>query len=76
MDQHLPLQYPPKFTQIGIFGLKIYLPSGNPAQTPKNKLLLAIKLKYMKFNFLCVQIFDLFLFLKQQPLFIFRWKFV
>jgi hypothetical protein len=24
MDQHLPLQGPPKFTQIGIFGLKIY----------------------------------------------------
>jgi hypothetical protein len=22
--QHLPLQDPPKFTQIGIFGLKIY----------------------------------------------------
>jgi hypothetical protein len=28
--QHLPLQDPPKFTQMGIFGLKIYVPSGNP----------------------------------------------
>jgi hypothetical protein len=28
--QHLPLQVPPKFTQIGIFGLKICMPSGNP----------------------------------------------
>jgi hypothetical protein len=26
----------PKFTQIGIFGLKIYIPSGNPAPAPKN----------------------------------------
>jgi hypothetical protein len=24
MYQHLPLNHPPKFTQIGIFGLKIY----------------------------------------------------
>jgi hypothetical protein len=30
MYQHLPLQDPPKFTQIGIFGLKIYIPYGNP----------------------------------------------
>jgi hypothetical protein len=29
MDQHLQLQDPPKFTQIGIFGLK-KMPSGNP----------------------------------------------
>jgi hypothetical protein len=28
--QHLPLPDPPKFTQNGTFGLKIYLPSGNP----------------------------------------------
>jgi hypothetical protein len=25
MDQHLPMQDPPKFTQIDIFGLKISL---------------------------------------------------
>jgi hypothetical protein len=29
--KHLPLQDPPKFTQIWIFGLKIPIPSGNPA---------------------------------------------
>jgi hypothetical protein len=29
--QHLPLHDPPKYNQIGIFGLKI-LPSGNPGQ--------------------------------------------
>jgi hypothetical protein len=28
--QHLPSPDLPKFTQIGIFGLKIYVPSGNP----------------------------------------------
>jgi hypothetical protein len=28
--QHLPLQDPTKFTQIWIFGLKIYAASGNP----------------------------------------------
>jgi hypothetical protein len=32
MYQHLPLQDPPKFTQIGIFGLKICMPSGNPGR--------------------------------------------
>jgi hypothetical protein len=32
IDQHLPLRDPPKFTQIGIFGLKKML-SGNPAST-------------------------------------------
>jgi hypothetical protein len=26
----LPLQGPPKFTQFGILGLKIYVPSSNP----------------------------------------------
>jgi hypothetical protein len=30
--QHLPLQAPPKFTQIWIFWLKIHMPSGNPAR--------------------------------------------
>jgi hypothetical protein len=30
MYQHLSLQDSPKFTQIGIFGFKIYVPSGNP----------------------------------------------
>jgi hypothetical protein len=30
IHQHLPLQDPPKFTQIAIFGLKIPIPSGNP----------------------------------------------
>jgi hypothetical protein len=30
MHKHLPQQDPPKFTQIGIFGLK-KMPSGNPA---------------------------------------------
>jgi hypothetical protein len=29
-DQHLLLQDRPKFTQIGIFGFKIYKPPGNP----------------------------------------------
>jgi hypothetical protein len=29
--QHFPLQNHPEFTQIGIFGLKICMPSGNPA---------------------------------------------
>jgi hypothetical protein len=30
----IPLQYPPKFTQIGIFGLK----SGNPERRTRFKL--------------------------------------
>jgi hypothetical protein len=30
IDQHLPFQDPPKFTQIGIFGFE-NIPSGNPA---------------------------------------------
>jgi hypothetical protein len=34
--QNLPLQDPPKFAQIGIFGLKIYAPSGNPAAEPQD----------------------------------------
>jgi hypothetical protein len=33
--QHLPLQVPPKFTQIGIFGSK-NMPSGNPDLKKKN----------------------------------------
>jgi hypothetical protein len=28
--KHLPLQDPPKFSHNGIFGLKIYVSSGNP----------------------------------------------
>jgi hypothetical protein len=32
IHQHLPFQVPPKFTQIGIFGLKNML-SGSPALT-------------------------------------------
>jgi hypothetical protein len=28
--QNIPLQDAPKFTQIGIFGLKIHITSGNP----------------------------------------------
>jgi hypothetical protein len=31
---NLPLQEPPKFTQIGIFGMKINKPSGNPEDSP------------------------------------------
>jgi hypothetical protein len=34
--QPLPLQDPPKFTQIGIFGLKICIASGNPAAAEEN----------------------------------------
>jgi hypothetical protein len=34
IDQHLPLQDRAKFTQIGIFGLKLHLPSGNPGLQP------------------------------------------
>jgi hypothetical protein len=34
--QHLPFQDPPKFTQNGIFGLKMYLPSGNPGNSTQN----------------------------------------
>jgi hypothetical protein len=34
--QHHPLQDPPKFTQIGIFGLKMYVPAGNPGPGGKN----------------------------------------
>jgi hypothetical protein len=30
MFQHFQFPGPPKFTQIGFFGLKIYKPSGNP----------------------------------------------
>jgi hypothetical protein len=30
--QHLLMQDPPKFTPIGIFGLKICIPSGNPVR--------------------------------------------
>jgi hypothetical protein len=30
--QHFPFQGPSKFTQIGIFGLKLHKPSGNPAE--------------------------------------------
>jgi hypothetical protein len=33
MYQHFPLQDPPKYTQIWIFGLK-KVPSGNPADWP------------------------------------------
>jgi hypothetical protein len=33
--QNLPSQDPPKFIQIGIFGLKIYLQSGNLANGAK-----------------------------------------
>jgi hypothetical protein len=36
--QYLPLQDPPKFTQTGIFGLKICIPSGNPARSKKTCL--------------------------------------
>jgi hypothetical protein len=32
---HLPLQDSPKFTQIGIFGLK-NMPSGNPASDARS----------------------------------------
>jgi hypothetical protein len=32
IDQRLPFQDPPKFTQNGILGLKIYMPSGSPAR--------------------------------------------
>jgi hypothetical protein len=32
MYKHFPVQDIPKFTQIGISGLKIYIPSGNPNQ--------------------------------------------
>jgi hypothetical protein len=35
MYQSLPLQDPPNFTQIGIFGLKIYTISGNPGESAK-----------------------------------------
>jgi hypothetical protein len=35
MYKLLPLQDPPKFTQIGISGLKIYVPSGNPGVVQK-----------------------------------------
>jgi hypothetical protein len=31
-NQHLPVQDPPKFTQIGIFGVE-NIPSGNPGAT-------------------------------------------
>jgi hypothetical protein len=30
ITQHLPLQDPPKFSQFGLFGMKIHMPSGNP----------------------------------------------
>jgi hypothetical protein len=32
LDRHLIFQDPPKFTQIGIFGKKIPVPSGNPGE--------------------------------------------
>jgi hypothetical protein len=37
IDQPLPLQGPPKFTQNGIFGMKICAPSGNPDADPGGK---------------------------------------
>jgi hypothetical protein len=29
--EHFLFQGPPEYTQIGIFGMKIFVPSGNPA---------------------------------------------
>jgi hypothetical protein len=42
MDQHFPIQVPDptKFTQIGIFGLKIHVFSGNPASVHSKPLLI------------------------------------
>jgi hypothetical protein len=37
--EHLPLQDPPKISQIGIFGLKIYITSGKPDPDAKQRLL-------------------------------------
>jgi hypothetical protein len=28
--QHFPFQLPPKYGQVGIFGMKMHIPSGNP----------------------------------------------
>jgi hypothetical protein len=33
-EQKFPSQSPPKYTIVGIFGIKMYAPSGNPAWTP------------------------------------------
>jgi hypothetical protein len=35
--QQFPFQGPPKTIQIGIFGFKIFIPSGNPAQSLSTK---------------------------------------
>jgi hypothetical protein len=40
VKQPFPLQGPPKYSQIGIFGMKIGIPSGNPAAGNKTKPLI------------------------------------
>jgi hypothetical protein len=49
------LQDPPKFAQIGIFGSKIYVPSGNPArESALIKIELAAAEKNCRFCFIIV----------------------
>jgi hypothetical protein len=42
---------PPKFTQIGIFGLKMYYESGNPAALARRPLYIQIKLALARKTF-------------------------
>jgi hypothetical protein len=51
LKKHLPLQDPWKFTQIGIFGLKICMPSGNPVlQATSNPFESSFGVKENKWN--------------------------